>query len=67
MSFVNGVFALSWRAKPGVTEVVLPHRHFPRGYVVKVSGARVVSKPGATVLRLRSTGPGNAAVSVDRR
>ena len=67
MSFVNGVFSLTWNAKAGVTEVVLPARHFPRGYVVTVRGARVVSRPGAAALLLRSTGSGTASVSVDRR
>ncbi|MDP9181170.1 MAG: hypothetical protein M3P04_00155, partial [Actinomycetota bacterium] len=67
MGFSNGVFSLAWRSSPGVTEVVLPHRHFPRGYVVSVRGARVVSRPGAFVLLLRTTGPGSASVSVDRR
>jgi endoglycosylceramidase len=67
MSFADGVFTLRWTARRGVTEVVLPHRHFPRGYVVSVSGARVVSRPGVTVLLLRTAGSGPATVTVARR
>ena len=67
MSFTGGVFSFSWLTKRGDTEVVLPARHFPRGYRVTVTGARVVSRPGAAVLVLRSTGPGSATVTVARR
>jgi hypothetical protein len=34
------------------TEVVVPRRQYPRGYGVSVTGADVVSRPGASVLRL---------------
>ena len=48
----------------GETEVWVPKRHFPAGYrVVDLSGATVVSPPGAESLRLR-TSPGAAAVSL---
>jgi endoglycosylceramidase len=67
MSFVDGVFVLRWNARPGVTEVVLPHRHFPRGYTVSVRGARVVSRPGSSLLQLLATGSGPASVTVQRR
>jgi endoglycosylceramidase len=67
MSFSGGVFALAWTARPGVTEVVLPARQFPRGYAVTVRGATVVSRPGAAVLLLRTTRSGTASVSVARR
>jgi endoglycosylceramidase len=67
MSFSDGVFTLAWTARPGVTEVVLPARHFPHGYVVRVTGASVMSRPGAAVLLLRSKGSGPASLRVDRR
>ena len=62
-------FTLAYDAKPasGLTEVVLPHRHYPRGYRVQVSGATVVSAPGAPVLLLRAGGAGRVTVTVTRR
>ena len=36
-----------------LTEVYVPRIHYPSGYRVEVSGARVVSKPGARMLKLR--------------
>ncbi len=65
MAFVSpALFRFSWLAKPGTTEVFLPARHFPRGYTVTVNGARVVSRPGAPILLLRSTKSGPASVTV---
>lgn len=51
---------------PGsVTEIVVPARQFPSGYVVDVRGARVVSAPGAPMLKLAlSPGAGNVSVVV---
>lgn len=37
-----------------VTEIAMPRRQYPKGYVTRVRGARVVSKRGAAVLRLRA-------------
>lgn len=55
-------------AKPGVTEVYLPRRHYPKGYTVKLQGpVRVVSEPGATLLLLRSIGRGGVSVVVTPR
>ncbi|HEX8054130.1 MAG TPA: cellulase family glycosylhydrolase [Thermoleophilaceae bacterium] len=36
------------------TEVFVPRRHYPKGYTVEVSGARVVSKKNAELLLLRA-------------
>ena len=36
------------------TEVFVPKRHYPNGYVAEVTGARIASKPDATVLLLRA-------------
>ncbi|MEX2457609.1 MAG: cellulase family glycosylhydrolase, partial [Actinomycetota bacterium] len=56
------VFELSYTTDPSIrapTDVVLPPRHYPHGYAVEVTGpARVVSAPGAPILKLRTTGPG---------
>jgi len=55
-----------YHARPGVTEVFLPHRQYPHGYVVQVKGpVRVVSRPGATLLLLRNTGAGSVQVVVE--
>lgn len=54
---LGDAFLYWYRPARGVTEIVMPARHFPRGYTVKLEGpARVVSKPGAAVLLIRSTG-----------
>jgi endoglycosylceramidase len=37
------------------TQVFVPELHYPRGYDVDVHGARVISKPDATILVLRRT------------
>jgi endoglycosylceramidase len=34
------------------TEVFVPRRHYPHGYFIAVEGAKVVSRPGAALLRL---------------
>lgn len=62
-------FTLSYDARPttGLTEVVLPARHYPHGYAVRVSGARVVSKPGAPVLLLKADHAGPVQLTVTRR
>lgn len=69
----TGIFRLSYTALradgtglfPGgaVTTVAVPRLHYPDGYRVQVSGARVVSGVDAPVLKLASL-PGAAAVSV---
>jgi endoglycosylceramidase len=46
-----------------VTEIVVPARHFPAGYTVRVRGASVVSAPGDPILRL-ALSPGARSVSV---
>ncbi len=47
----------------GETEVFVPGRHFPAGYFVGSKGARVISDPGARLLRLRNC-PGAKAASL---
>jgi endoglycosylceramidase len=61
-----GVFVLRYQAKKGLTEVVLPKRHYPHGYRVVLTGAKVVSAPNAPVLLLRTQGPGDVQVWVNR-
>lgn len=46
------------------TEVIVPAYQYPHGYTVVVSGARVVSAPGAGVLELASL-PGAATVNLE--
>jgi endoglycosylceramidase len=54
--------------RPVVTEIYVPRIHYPAGYRVRVDGARVVSEPGARVLRLRRMrGAGAVAVIVTAR
>jgi len=49
------------------SEVVVPRIQYPRGYSVRVSGARVVSPPRARVLRLRAcSGATDISVRVAR-
>ncbi len=56
--------AAARRPDSRVSEVIVPRRVYPGGrYVVSVSGARVVSHPGAADLRLR-TAPGSGKVRV---
>ena len=45
------------------TEIATPSRLYPAGYRVSVSGATVVSAPGAPVLELVNK-PGRASVEV---
>jgi endoglycosylceramidase len=45
------------------TEVLVPVRHYPRGYVVEVDGARMASRPGAPILELVAE-PGQGRVRV---
>jgi endoglycosylceramidase len=64
------LFELVYEADPtvkGPTEVFVPARHYPGGYDVAVTGpARVVSRPGSGVLRLRGTGDGEVRVQIRR-
>jgi endoglycosylceramidase len=46
-----------------VTEIVLPRRVYPNGYLASTSGGKVLSAPDAGLLRLRAS-PGSAHVSV---
>jgi endoglycosylceramidase len=51
-----------------LTEVFVAPIQYPRGYAVESSGARVVSKPGARVLKLRrSSDASSVTVAVERR
>lgn len=53
------------RATAGPTEIHIPALHYPSGYQVQVSGARVVSAPNARLLKLENTGcSGEVTVSV---
>jgi endoglycosylceramidase len=45
------------------TEVLLPERHYPRGYAIGASGAQVVSRPDEPILRLVAN-PGEKSVAV---
>jgi endoglycosylceramidase len=61
-------FTLRYRTSARVaagaaTEISIPRDDFPHGYRVRVTGARVLSAPGATLLRLRNRA-GARAVSV---
>ncbi|MCW2601595.1 MAG: endoglycoceramidase [Frankiales bacterium] len=62
-------FTLTYTAKPktGLTEVFLPARQYPKGYAVAVTGASVVSAPGATLLLLQASRAGTVTVTVTRR
>ena len=47
------------------TTVYVPLLHFPTGYAATVSGARIGSAPGASLLRLRNAaGTGNVALTI---
>ena len=64
LAFGTGRLGGGTFAGGGESEVWVPKRHFPQGYrVVELSGARVVSAPGAEGLRLRTL-PGAASVSL---
>lgn len=43
-------------ARDAETEVFVPRRHYPRGYSIEVSGAKVVSRPGAPLVHLVNRG-----------
>jgi endoglycosylceramidase len=64
--FSDHVLTLTYDAKPaaGLTEVWVPQRQYPHGYRVSVTGASVVSKPGAQLLLLRAGRPGPVVVRV---
>jgi hypothetical protein len=49
-----------------ITEVRVPRRQYPKGYVAKAKGARIVSRRNAPVLRLRGA-RGEATVVVSPR
>jgi endoglycosylceramidase len=50
------------------TAAYIPALHFPAGYKTTVTGARVVSAPGATILRLRNArGVGDVSLAVTPR
>jgi endoglycosylceramidase len=67
----SGVFTLAWTpARAGgkgrfgpkaVTEVRIPRRQYPHGYTAKAKGARLLSKPGAPMLRLAARRGANQA------
>jgi len=59
-------FTLSYDARPGTTQVFVPARVYPKGYATAVTGATVVSDPGAPWLLLRSAG-GSVSVKVAPR
>lgn len=46
------------------TEIFVPKRQYPDGYVVGVQGAKVVSAPGSSILTLASCGTGPVTVRV---
>ncbi|MBV8162370.1 MAG: cellulase family glycosylhydrolase [Acidimicrobiia bacterium] len=60
------VFSLSYtpRDAGGPTEVFVPSRQYPRGYEVRVAGARVASAAGASDLELVAA-PGATRVSAE--
>jgi endoglycosylceramidase len=62
-SFSDGVLDATWSTEKAagegkrfgagaISEIAVPARQFPTGYAVALTGARVVSRPGATVLRV---------------
>jgi len=60
----SATFTLSWAPGPdALTQVFVPARHYPHGYAVQATGARVVSAPGAPWLLLRAE-PGATSASV---
>jgi endoglycosylceramidase len=40
-------------ARKALTEIVVPHRQYPKGYAVQVDGGVVVSRAGAQILKIR--------------
>jgi endoglycosylceramidase len=68
----TGAFELAYSTRPpdgtadaggSETEVLLPERHYRKGYVVGASGAEVVSRPNERILRLVAR-PGESSVAV---
>src|SRR5207244_831496 len=59
-------FSYTPRAAGGPTEVFVPARHYPGGYVVDVKGGHVISAPNATILKLLAD-QGATRVDVDLR
>jgi endoglycosylceramidase len=59
----------SWDADPrtGLTEVWVPKRGYPKGYVATVTGGAVVSPPNAQVLLVRAARPGAVTLTVQPR
>lgn len=56
-SRASGRLTYGYQVAPGVrspSEIELPRWVYPRGYRVRARGARVLSRPGATVLELRA-------------
>lgn len=76
--FNTDTAALSYRYiprnQPGVasgaislrTEIYMPALHYPRGYSLNISGARVISAPNARLLMIENL-PGAAEVNVEAR
>jgi hypothetical protein len=57
-------FLLRYAPRPGVTEVFVPELHYPDGYAVEVTGARVISPVRSRVLMLRNEGSREVSVEV---
>jgi endoglycosylceramidase len=51
------------RCAGGPTEIYVPKLHYPRGYSLDLTGARAISPPGSSRLKLEAL-PGAAGVSV---
>ena len=64
----TGVFTLVYRADPSIhapTRIFVPvRRHYHGRYRVTVRGARVVSRPNAPILLLRTGEPGRVTVRI---
>jgi endoglycosylceramidase len=56
-------YAYTPRCAGAPTEIYVPALHYPQGYVVELTGARALSPPGATSLRLEAL-KGATAVAV---
>ena len=64
------LFELAYKTDRSIkapTEIFVPRRHYRGGYQVTVTGpAKVISKPRARLLRLRTKGPGTVQVKITR-
>lgn len=62
----SGAFRYRYEARTATapTEIHVPERHYPEGYAVEVSGARVISEPDADTLRLENTAAEGETVEV---